>query len=200
MKNIIVCCLAIFGIGAFSFALAKPPQPNVNATAQSESPNSASLRKKLDWEAAPIKDQISLQQHLIKASKGEISSPLMLIPEPDRSDFLNSIVFSKGGIGQYYYAPLTKWLTPVEAYQVLALFGQQSSITLLPDMVAETSLDREVLSLSATKSNGESNFGLPCATLGGCGQGGDDHMDFRCSGPGECIAATPYICNPQYCQ
>jgi len=112
----------------------------------------------IDQEVAPIRSQAALRQYLrVMPAK----SPLRLLSASSRERFLGSLVFSKKGLASYSYEELAAHLTAFEAYKVLALFGQQSSVKVIPGLRQPDELSRAImLSADARGSSSPASGGV----------------------------------------
>jgi hypothetical protein len=98
-------------------------------------------KRAIDLAAATIRSRAQLDQHLTT----NLTSPMDRIPEAARRTFLDSLVFTDWGLGSYSYEPLAANLSPTEIYQILSLFGVQSSIGAIPELVAQNPTERAML-------------------------------------------------------
>jgi hypothetical protein len=135
----------------------------------------------MDEKLAPIHSKKDLAEYL-KVTIG-LGSPLNVLPPTKRKSFLSSLVFAHGGLAGYSYREL-EHLKPMQAYQILALFGVQ----------------RDTRMITSTESSQSTCiFGIDP----GCGgPPGEVLKDFKCywaNGHGTCDANTGTACDTAYC-
>lgn len=132
----------------------------------------------LDFLVAPIKSVADLQRHARFAKA--IHSPLMHLPALARKRFLDSVTFNDTGVTGYRLDVLQDALTVSQAYQVLALFGEQRDVRYLDKAAIESDLDREVLrSFAAATAKAQCD---------------DDKVSYKCVSRATCQSATGFIC------
>jgi hypothetical protein len=124
-----------------------------------------------------IRSQSDLKRYL---SATETSgSPLSALSSGGRERFLSSITFGAKGISGFRYAELQSELTASQIYDVLALFGAQKDVAIIPNVRAETVADRRVITRVATVSQHG---------------GGRDYRDYRCASRATCSTSPGDIC------
>ena len=98
-------------------------------------------RAQIDLAVAPIRSAGTLKVY----TSGQLGkTPLDSIPGPDRTAFIKSLKFNDRGITEFNYEALSS-LTSTQAYQVLALFGQQRFTSALPNVHAITPEDSLIM-------------------------------------------------------
>lgn len=97
----------------------------------------------IDLALAPIKSQADLMLHLQNVPLSE--SPLRFLSPSARQRFLASLVFGESGVGGYGYSDLQTELSPTQVYQVLSLFGLQSTASLVTGLKVSTALDSVIV-------------------------------------------------------
>ena len=136
------------------------------------------LKDDLDFLIAPIKSRDDLQRHARFAQA--IRSPLMYLPAKARARFLDSVTFNDAGVTGYRLDLLQDELTVSQAYQVLALFGEQRDVRHLDKAAIESELDLDVLrSLDASGAKAQCD---------------EDHPSYKCVARATCQSATGFIC------
>ena len=136
------------------------------------------LKDDLDFLIAPIKSSADLQRHARFAKA--IHSPLMHLPAPARKRFLDSVTFNDTGVTGYRFDVLQDELTVSQAYQVLALFGEQRDVRYLDKAAIESELDLDVLrSLDAPGAKAQCD---------------EEHVSYKCVSRATCQSATGFIC------
>ena len=95
--------------------------------------------------SAVIQSEDNLAEHLntLKA----LGSPLLHLSETGRKEFIDSIVWTDGGIGSFSALPLELELNVTQAYQILQLFGLESVITSLKNLTIDSTLEFDVLDI-----------------------------------------------------
>ncbi len=129
---------------------------------------------------APIKNELQLRQLLAEPN------PLDALSSSGRAIFLESLAFGYDSLGSFNYQPLAEELSYQEQYQILALFGLQHLSPLVSG--ASSNLTNKLYSNE------------PTTTLSGLPGFAQDHVGYKCSGPGECIEHHGYICSPAHCK
>ena len=132
-----------------------------------------SLDKDLQYMVAPIQSSKDLATYL---STQGTDSPLNLLSQRGKRDFLESLTFNKKGLTGLRHDMLEKELTPTQIYRVLALFGEQALTTKLKNARIETDLDREIMATGQLK----------------CSSG--DRSNYKCESRASCRSAANYIC------
>jgi hypothetical protein len=98
---------------------------------------------------AKINSVAELDAHL----RSTPDSPLNLLAAPARQHFVNSLAFNDNGLTSFEYPPL-ETLTATEVYQVLGLFGVESSTSLISRAQISTDQDRAVMLRKPTGDQG----------------------------------------------
>lgn len=131
------------------------------------------LRLEIRQQLAPIRSQAELEDYLrdtpASASPFEALSPLA------RGRFLRSLKFNASGIAGYRYDDLEAELSPSQIHRILALFGSQDDLRLMPNARPRTALDRMLLQELSE---------MPDA----------DYPAYECASPGNCKKKSKHIC------
>jgi hypothetical protein len=90
-----------------------------------------------------IRSQAALRRYLSTTSNH--SSPLNALSDGARRRFLSTLRFNARGITGFSYDDLQRELTVSQAYNILALFGAQQDIAIIPDLRIVTNDDRQKL-------------------------------------------------------
>lgn len=125
---------------------------------------------------APIRSQRDLRRHLRDAR--ETDSPLDFLSPRAKRLFLSSLVFGDSGLSGYRYEELSRELTVSQAYQVLALFGAQDDVRLLPSLRIRTKLDEELRDYA--------KVGIQCES--------EDRLEYHCESRASCASRMRYVC------
>ena len=146
-------------------------------------------QNRLAWELAPIKTEVELQEEL-----NNPLSPLHLLSEYGKQQFIESIVFREDGLGGMSMQDLEAELTPTQIYAILSLFGAQRIISKFDGARIESTADLMLLSppkLFSTSSNklwdGEN-------ARDGRQETGPDHKDYACVSRATCAEQQGSIC------
>jgi hypothetical protein len=91
-----------------------------------------------------IRSKYELDRYL--AATAGSWSPLDYLSPAARRKFLSSIRYNATGITGFHYDGLQRELTVTQAYQVLALFGAQQDVAIIPHLRIATNEDRQTLS------------------------------------------------------
>lgn len=130
----------------------------------------------LDSSVAQLRSSAEVYRHL--ASR-DTTSPLRLLSKPALARFVDSLVFSERGLASFRTDDLAAELTVSQAYQVLALFGQQTSILSVADAKIRTNADIIILD--------EANWCHNCH--------GEEFLEgYYCEGPGTCRKSSRHAC------
>lgn len=128
-------------------------------------------RRAVDMRVAPIKSIDDLNSYLANDRLG--NSPLDRLSPGAKARFLSSLKFNSQGLTEYNYSELVTELSPTEIYQILSLFGVQSSTSLLKGADVTSKSDRAIMATPALLK---------------------DHKDYRCSGRATCHYNMSTIC------
>lgn len=125
----------------------------------------------LDVFVAPIQQREDIQRYRSVNQDG--NSPLGLLSPKARETFLQGLTFNEKGISGFRYDVLEEELSLYQAYQVLALIGQQRKSYLLERARVESALDHSVLDLMnqyqiEAKCSGGNLDGYRCASRATC--------------------------------
>lgn len=101
------------------------------------------------------------------------ASPLDKLSPLARQRFVESLVFSDGGLGSYGYADLEAELTASEIHSVLAMFGVEGTTSMITGAKIKTSADEQIMLRPPP---------------------GADHDGYRCESRATCVTATFSIC------
>lgn len=135
-----------------------------------------SVSVNITQDLAPIKKKRHLRLLEAQPSALDVLSPHA------RQEFIDSIVFTKRGIGGANLKPLAD-LSPIQQYSVLALFGLQNNMVYLRD------------------NTKQSRFGFtPWSGWGGGFHGSDDLHGYICERDVGCkMSNRGYVCNTSAC-
>ncbi|MDY1035132.1 hypothetical protein [Stenotrophomonas sp. CFBP8980] len=134
--------------------------------------NPAEITGTIEQRFAPIHSEVQLQDYLVDMPA---TSPLLDLSDEARARFVSSLKFNHAGLVSYSYADVQAELTATQAYRLLALFGAQRTLRLLPDLEIRTADDERVMhSLS------------PSLFL--------DHPGYECTGSSTCSISSHKIC------
>jgi len=156
---------AMLGIGGFLFtACSSANQAGAIAPAQAAQPSGI------------IRSQSDLQRYL--SATPDSAPPLGLLSSGARQRFLSNLTFNAAGVTGFRYDDLQNELTASQAYSVLALFGFQQDIAIIPHLRVVTSEDKRRIS--------EFN---PVD-----GDGNGDYPNYACASRATCAPHTSTIC------
>ncbi|MBD1583330.1 hypothetical protein [Pseudoalteromonas sp. S16_S37] len=141
---------------------------------QQQAIDSENLRRKLAWQHAPIKTT----EALIRLANR--NSVLDLLSPTGKEKFINSVTFTKAGLGGFNYEPLEYELTPTQIYKVLSLFGAQHVVGQLNGARVETKEDAMLLN--------EASFGFGNTIMT------NGFKDYECVSGHNCYQSYEYIC------
>ncbi|MDP5211291.1 hypothetical protein [Microbulbifer sp. 2205BS26-8] len=102
-------------------------------------------KRERDILSAPIKNQEELENYL--AITPIENSPLNALSEIERELFINSLVFTKRGLAGFDYSMLSYGPTATEVYNILALFGSQSTTPFLPGLTIASESDSSIMAV-----------------------------------------------------
>lgn len=125
-----------------------------------------------------IRSQSDLEHYL--SATATTGSPLDALSHGARERFLSSITFSAKGISGFHYTDLQSELTASQISDVLALFGAQRDVGIIPNVRVETASDRRVISA------------LP--VVPGDGGDGPDYSGYKCASRATCSPSLGDIC------
>lgn len=78
------------------------------------------------------------------------ASPLQYLPPSARQRFFSSLAFGENGLRAINDPTALNGLTPTQAYQILSLFGLQSTVPLIGGLQSSTPLDALIMSNTAS--------------------------------------------------
>jgi hypothetical protein len=125
-----------------------------------------------------IRSQSDLQQYL--SATAAIGSPLGALSSGARDRFLSSITFGAKGITGFHYTDLQSELTASQIHDVLALFGAEKDVAIIPNVRVETAADKRTISA------------LPIVPGGG--GDGPDYPGYKCISRATCTTSPGDIC------
>lgn len=73
------------------------------------------------------------------------NTPLGVLPEIEREIFINSLVFTRRGLASFDYSVFSYGPTATEVYNILALFGSQSTTPFLPGLTIASEADNSIM-------------------------------------------------------
>ena len=180
MKNvkksmIATLALTLFSLSAYSNTVDTP----------------ANYERALAQSLATVKSEINVVDELKKPS-----SPLNLLSDDAKHEFLSSLSFNEKGITSFNYKVLEGELTPTEIYRVLSLFGMQRLVPMFKHarIVSESDyllMNRpENTNMHGPSGNefSTSDFGSTAPELGA------DHQGYKCSSRATCSRSLSEIC------
>lgn len=97
--------------------------------------------------SAPVRSLKDLKAHLLLQGN---SSPLALLPEQKKQEFIDQLTFNENGLTGYRYSILEKELTPSQIYTILSLFGVQRHISVFRGAKISTKADAQLLRSGAS--------------------------------------------------
>jgi hypothetical protein len=129
--------------------------------------------QELAYLLAPIKTKEDLDRYLADLRQNpEAQSPLYALTPAARDRFLNSLVFTQGGIGGYYYADMQAQLSASQAYRLLSLFGAQHT-TYLVNARVETRADQLIMENTVAPAEDVDSavdyYNMECVSRATCG-------------------------------
>lgn len=151
---------------------------------------SISLERQVQHQMAQIKSVNELVQYV---SDNPEDSPLMLLSENARQEFLDSLVWRESGVAGYYMDPLERELTPTQIFNILKLFGLQDQVRYFRLARVESVLDQLLLKRDMENDEVTASFGTPNDSTSGPNERGD-YEGYHCFAPSTCREATKYIC------
>ena len=80
------------------------------------------------------------------ATNRNSNSPIHALSPSARMRFLNSLQFNATGVTSFYYTDIETELSSSQAYELLSLFGLQSTISVMKKLRIDTDEDREIMS------------------------------------------------------
>ncbi|MCU4491431.1 hypothetical protein [Acinetobacter guillouiae] len=134
----------------------------------------ASEQDQLNYISAPIKSLDNLYTY--NSTTPKINNPIERLTPSGKTRFINSLEFSKTGLGSYSYTDLVNELSASEIYQILSLFGVQHSISKANLKITNDS-DRKVVKALSSGASLQA-----------------DRRDYWCGNPGTCHPRRWYIC------
>ncbi|MDP5211341.1 hypothetical protein, partial [Microbulbifer sp. 2205BS26-8] len=114
-----------------------------NHTAKQYKEKAMAGKREIDFLLAPIKNQVVLKNYL--ATTPIENTPLGVLPEVEREIFINSLVFTRRGLASFDYSVLSYGPTATEVYNILALFGSQSTTPFLPGLTIASESDNSIM-------------------------------------------------------
>lgn len=145
------------------------------------------VERDLQFLAAPIKSKHDLDQHVALLKSKSFHSPLRYLSNSSLERFVASISFNEKGITGYLYDDLEKELTLSQAYEILALFGQQYNLWHLANAKVSTELDSDIRQFIAKKREQENSAAAKCS-------GPKDRSSYWCSSRATCSNRVGSIC------
>lgn len=101
-------------------------------------------QQEIDLAVAPVKSRADLELHLRTAP----DSPFAKLPPAARKAFIDSLVFTKEGLGSYSWLPIAGALDLQDTYRLLALFGLQSDASHVSGVQPATEVERHMVDVS----------------------------------------------------
>ena len=161
-----------------SIALASPARADapdlLDGVAQLDDANSRALmQREIAGRLARIKSEADLQSYL--EANRTIPTPLDLLSPGAKRRFIDSLVFTRNGLGSFTYADIRNELTLSEAYQVLSLFGREATAASIRGIRIESEEDHLISRAAAGLRN-------------------TDYMDYWCRTTSTCTRKLEDIC------
>ncbi|WP_139074420.1 hypothetical protein [Xanthomonas bromi] len=189
MKNKFLSLIIPLAIGIFSVN-AMAMQASSNDEIRESNPaqdvvvakllNNYNKQQKVIRKNAQVHSDAQLAAYVAGAKHEE--SPLNLLSPQAQMRFVNSLKFNEGGVSSFYYADIESELSSSQAYDLLSVFGLQSSLRFMGNIRVDTQRDREVI-----RAFGGREEGIDVAPP-------TDHNDYECTGRGTCHEAVGSIC------
>lgn len=126
---------------------------------------------------APVHSAVQLAAFLAKTTSTE--SPINALSPAAKARFVNSLRFNETGVTSFYYADIESELSSSQAYELLSIFGLQSTLSVMPKLRASTQEDKQIMSA----------FGRETASMIMA-----DHENYWCSGRATCSRDVGSIC------
>jgi len=180
MKKVIVVLTVAFSL----FTLSAFSSDKLNSEFRTIS--NAEKQKIINWSLAKVQNESELEIEL-----NYDNSPLYLLSDYGRSEFLSSIVFRENGLGGFNMGPLEDELTPSQIYQVLSLFGAQHTTHKFKKARIDSSLDLLLLAQPIQPELLQPTDPIP---LGLPGSGGKDYDGYECLRRATCSSKARHIC------
>ena len=117
--------------------------PSISTASQDAYSDQAAAAYELAQRAAPVKSKADLRRYL---GQDLSSSPFRYLSTDARRRFTDSITFNEKGVTGFSYEDLERELTVTQAYELLAILGQQHFAPHLKGARIETELDADLLS------------------------------------------------------
>jgi len=122
-----------------------------------------------------IRSQSDLQQYL--SATAATGSPLGALSSGARDRFLSSITFGAKGITGFHYTDLQSELTASQIHDVLALFGAEKDVAIIPNVRVETAADKRTISAFPIMPGD-----------------GPDYQNYKCASRATCSTSLGDIC------
>ena len=125
-----------------------------------------------------IRSQSDLQRYL--STTATTGSPLDALSSGARDRFLSSITFGAKGITGFHFTDLQSELTANQIHDVLALFGAEKDVAIIPNVRVETAADKRTISAFPIMPGG--------------GGDGPDYPGYKCASRATCSTSPGDIC------
>ncbi len=126
---------------------------------------------------APIHSAVQLAAFL--ADTRSAKSPINALSPAAKSRFVNSLRFNETGVTSFYYADIEAELSSSQAYDLLSMFGLQSTLSVMPKLRVSTPEDSQIMSAFGDAT--------PFRIMA-------DHENYWCSGRATCSRDVGSIC------
>lgn len=180
MKSHLLVFLAtsVFGFLSNSTALANDqPDRGANEAIAMQVASSYVEQQQLLRRSAPVHSAAQLADFLAKTRI--TGSPINALSPTAKARFLNSLRFNETGVTSFYYADIESELSSSQAYELLSIFGLQSTLSIMSKLRASTPEDKQIMSAFGN----ETTFRIMA-----------DHENYWCSGRATCSRDVGSIC------
>ncbi|MFC3658271.1 hypothetical protein FZ025_07945 [Xanthomonas hyacinthi] len=183
----VACAILGLGMALNSTAPAQEAPVDNEAALQvaAELSNNYAEQQKIARKNAKIHSSSGLTEYLAKNKTDD--SPLNSLSPAARKRFIESLKFNENGVTSFYYADIESQLTSSQAYNLLSMFGLQTTLQFMHKLRVNSSNDQGIMSAygsgSGSGSGGSISPGAP-----------EDHNDYWCSGRATCSRNVGSIC------
>ena len=126
--------------------------------------------------SATIRSQDGLQRYLVATATSD--SPLGALSSGARARFLSSLTFNQRGVTGFHYGDLQAELTASQIVPLLALFGVEKDVAIIPNVRVESASDRRTIKSFELIDASEET----------------DYKGYYCPSPGTCTVKNDSIC------
>lgn len=139
------------------------------------------IERDVAYRTAPIHSKAELESYLRKQNPGN-QTPLGLLSSAAQQRFLQSLVFTKGGLASFDTSDLRAELTATQVYRILAIFGAQDTTKSIPGLRVQDSTDAAIVGQGKLEAQ-------PFA----------DYYNYKCIPPATCVYNIQTICIGNNC-